>query len=325
MMHRRVFMRALLGSLVVPRRASQAADAKPARIGILSAGTGVITHLFTKFRERLAEHGYVEGQNVVIEYRFAKDKIAQLPDLAAQLIQWRPNVIIAIGPFVVNVAKTATATIPIVAIDFESDPVAAGFVASLGRPERNITGTFLGQAEVTGKWFELLKELIRDLSRVTVVWDSSTPTYQLAAIKAAAMSMALEVQTVVVRGADDFKRAFGSMAKSHSQAVALLSSPLVSRSGDIVANLATMARLPTVSMFRENVTAGCLMAYGPSLAEAWGRLGFFTGKILRGAKPSQLPIERPAHFEFVINATTVKALGLTIPHSLLLRADQVIE
>jgi putative ABC transport system substrate-binding protein len=324
-MHRRVFIGAVVGSLVTPRRVSSAADAKRARIGILSAGTGVMTHVFTQFREQLAQHGYAEGQNVVIESHFAKDRIDQLPGLAAQLLRWGPDVIVAIGPYVVSVAKTATTTIPIVAIDFESDPVVAGFVASLGRPGRNITGTFLDQAELTGKWLDLLKELIRDLSRVAVVWDSSTPQYQLTAIKTAATSMALEVQTVVVRGPDDFKRAFGSVGKSHPQAVALLSSPLVSRSGDLVASLATPAHLPTVSMFRENVTAGCLMAYGPSLSEAWGRLGFFTGKILRGAKPSELPIERPAHFGFVINATTAKALGLTIPPSLLLRADQVIE
>jgi putative ABC transport system substrate-binding protein len=284
-----------------------------------------MTHMLKRFRERLAEHGYVEGQNVAIEYRFAHDKIDQLPDLAAQLIRWGPDVIIAIGPYVLGIAKTATTTIPIVAIDFESDPVAAGFVASLARPGRNITGTFLDQAELTGKWLELLKGLIRDLSRVSVIWDSSTPPYQLTAIKLAATSMALEVETFAVRGPDDLKQAFSSVAKGHAQAVALLSSPLVSRSGDVLARLAATVHLPTVSMFRENVLAGCAMAYGPSLAEAWGRLGLFAGKILRGAKPSELPIERPVHFEFVINAKTAKALGLIIPRSLLLRADQVIE
>jgi putative tryptophan/tyrosine transport system substrate-binding protein len=218
-----------------------------------------------------------------------------------------------------------------VAIDFESDPVAEGFVASLARPGRNITGTFLDQADLSGKWRELLKEISPKLTRVALFWDSSAPSYQLDAIRASGRSMAMEMQTLRVGaaaparpgGGPDFEGPFAAAAKGHAQAIVLRSSPLVSMSGPRLANLAVTKGLPTISMFRENAAAGCLVAYGPSLLDGWRRLGWFAGRILKGTKPADLPIDRPRRFELILNLKTAKALGLTIPPSLLLRADEV--
>jgi putative tryptophan/tyrosine transport system substrate-binding protein len=234
-------------------------------------------------------------------------------------------VVITVGPAALRAAKSATVPVPIVAIDMESDPAAAGFVIRLARPGGNITGVFLDQAELSGKWPELLKEINPRLSRVAVFWDSSTPPYQLDAIKAGGKSMAMELQTLRVGGPQDFEGAFAAAAKSHAQAIMLLSSPFISISGSRVANLAAVRRLATISMFRENVTAGCLMAYGPNLADGWRLVGSFAGRILKGTKPADLPVERPTRFGLVINLKTAKALGRTIPQSLLQRADEIIQ
>ena len=323
-MDRRAFIGVLTGGLLT---APLARAVEPVRIGILSSGAAIPSHVIKAFRDRLGELSYIDGQNLVIEYRFAEERFARLPDLAAELVGLRVGVIIAIGPAVLKAAKRATATLPIVAIDFESDPVAAGFVASLARPGGNVTGTFLDQAELSGKWLQLLKETIPKLSRVAVFWDSTTPppSYQLNAIKAGAEAIAVELQVFAIRGLDDFEGAFAQASEGQAQAMVILSSPLVSRSGNRLATLAAARHLPTISMFQENVTAGCLMAYGPSLLDGWRSLGSFAGRILKGTPPADLPVERPTKFELVVNLKTAKALGLTIPASLLQRADQVIE
>ena len=198
-MDRRAFLGTLTGGLLA---APLARAVEPVRIGILSSGVAVPSHVIKAFRDRLSELSYIDGQNLAIEYRFAEERFARLPDLAGELIGLRVGVIIAIGPAVLKAAKRATATLPIVAIDFESDPVAAGFVASLARPGGNVTGTFLDQAELSGKWLQLLKETIPKLSRVVVFWDSTTPppSYQLNAIKAGAEAIAVELQVFAIRG-----------------------------------------------------------------------------------------------------------------------------
>jgi putative tryptophan/tyrosine transport system substrate-binding protein len=198
-MDRRAFLGTLTGGLLA---APLARAVEPVRIGILSSGVAVPSHVIKAFRDRLSELSYIDGQNLAIEYRFAEERFARLPDLAGELIGLRVGVIIAIGPAVLKAAKRATATLPIVAIDFESDPVAAGFVASLARPGGNVTGTFLDQAELSGKWLQLLKETIPKLSRVAVFWDSTTPppSYQLNAIKAGAEAIAVELQVFAIRG-----------------------------------------------------------------------------------------------------------------------------
>jgi putative ABC transport system substrate-binding protein len=218
-----------------------------------------------------------------------------------------------------------TATVPIVAIDLETDPVAAGYVTSLARPGGNVTGVFLDQAELSGKWLDLIREAVPGLSRVAVLRDAATPLHQLHAIQAAAKKLAVNPQTLEIRRVQEIEGAFARAASSRAQAVVMLSSPLVSRHGAELAAAATARRLPTISMFRENVAAGCLMGYGPSLADAWRRLGSFAGRVLKGAKAAEMPVERPDRFEFVVNLKTAKTLGLTLPPSLLLRADQTIE
>lgn len=300
-------------------------DTGPLHVGVLGYGAGLLPHLQTVFRSKLAEFGYVSGQNVVVDERYAGGQRERLPGLATELIALPASVLVVVGPYVVKIARGVTSTTPLVAIDLESDPVAAGFVKSLARPGGNLTGTFLDQADLVGKWLQLLREVNPRLSRVAVVQDSSTPLYQLETLKASARSIAVDVQTFVIATRADFKGAFESAVKSHAGALVLLSSPLVSSYSALLASLSSATHLPTVSMFRENVAAGCMMAYGPSLADGWERLGSFVGRILNGAKPADLPIERPTTFELAINVKTAKALGLTVPPSLLARADQVVE
>jgi len=315
--------------LLVPLVA-EAQEAKIARIGWLSGGpspnpTFRMAHVNQALRDGLAESGFVENQSVTIEYRRVEEKEERLPVLVAELVRHSVDVIIAPGPSAIRAAKSVTGTLPIVGIDLESDPVAAGFAASFARPGGNITGVFLDQAGLSGKWLELLKEAVPKLARVAVVWDTSTPQHQLNAIKMAAKTLALTVDTLELRGPNDLEGVFRAAARSHAQGVVILSSPLTSRRGRELAAASLAKRLPTISMFRENVTAGCLMSYGPSLADGYRHLGSLAGRILKGAKPADLPIEQPNKFDLLINLKTAKALGLTIPPSVLGRADQVIE
>jgi len=312
-------------ALTMAPRAAGSADDRPVHIGVLGVGAGALPQVLRAFRERLNDLGYVDGQTVAIDLRYANGRLERVPDLLAELIALRPAAIVVVGPYALKIAHAAAPSVPLIAIDFESDPVAAGFVASFARPGGHITGTFLDQADLSGKWLQLLKETNPQVTRAGVVWDSSTPPYQLDAIKAGARSIAVELQTLTIRTRDDLREAFGSAARAHAQAVVVLSSPLVSSSGTLLANLSVTRHLPTISMFRENVTEGCLMAYGPSLVEGWQRLGSFAGRVLKGAKPADLPIERPTTFELVINLKTARQLGLIIPPSVLARADQVIE
>jgi putative ABC transport system substrate-binding protein len=300
-------------------------DSRLVQVGVLGFGSGRQAHVQKAFRESLAELGYVEGQNLEIDQRYANGKREMVPSLLAELLTLRVRVLVVVGPYVLKTTKNAGTDTPIVAIDFESDPVAAGFVKSLARPGGNVTGTFLDQASLAGKWLEFLKDINPKLSRISMIWDSSTPSYQLEALKAGARSIGVQQETLTVTSHDDFKSAFVVASRFRAEAMVILSSPLVSQSGELLANLSATHHLPTVSMFRENVTAGCLMAYGPSLVDGWHRLGSFAGRILRGAKPADLPIERPSTFELIVNLKTAKALGLTIPPSLLGRADEVIQ
>jgi putative ABC transport system substrate-binding protein len=324
MQRRRFLLTSLAGSLLAPL-AGEAQQDRIARIGFLDQFSGPLPNLLSALLESMRELGYVEGRNLTIDYRFAEGRTDRLPALAAELIGLRVDVIIALGPAALEAAKARTATVPIVASDLESDPVAAGFVASLARPGGNMTGTFLDQAEISGKWLELLKTAIPNLSRVAVLWDSTTPSHQLKALKMGAPALAVTLQTLAVRGPEDLEGAFTAAARQHAQGVVILSSPLVLRSGARLADLAATMRLPTISMFRQNAVAGCLMSYGPSLTDRYRRIGSFAARILKGAKPGDLPVERPTTFELVINLKTAKTLGLTIPPSLLARADQVIE
>ena len=324
---------ALVIVLLLPAQITEAQQpASASRVGVLYPGAadyltpgGPMAHVPRALREGLAKLGYVDGRNVAIDLRAAEGQIDRLRDLAAELIERRTDVLIATGPAALKAARSVTAILPIVAIDLETDPVAAGYVTSLAHPGGNVTGVFLDQAELSGKWLELLREAVPGLSRVAVLRDAATPLHQLNAIEAAAKKLAVNLRTFEIRRVQDIEGAFARAVNSRAQAMVILSSPLVSRHSAELAAAATARRLPTMSMFRENVTAGCLMAYGPSLADAWRRLGLFAGRLLNGAKAADMPVERPDRFDFVVNMKTARTLGLTVPPSLLIRAEQVIE
>jgi len=235
------------------------------------------------------------------------------------------DVIVAAAPYAIKVALAATSTIPIVGIDLESDPVASGWVRSLNRPGGNLTGLFLDLPELGGKQIQLFKEAVPRLSRVAVLWDSTIGGVQFRATEAAGRGAGLVVQSLAIQRPRDFQDVFDRAARETAQGVIVLSSPLINEQRSHIAALALKRRLPTISLFTSFPDSGTLMAYGPNLQELYKRAPSYVDKILKGARPGELPIERPTRFEFVINLKTAKALGLTIPHSLVLRADRVIE
>jgi putative tryptophan/tyrosine transport system substrate-binding protein len=324
----------VMSSVLVLRStpAARAESAKPARIGYLSGGTsagvasgGTAEHIVKAWRETLGEMGYAEGRNLAIESRFAEGDVERLPALAGELIRKGIDVIVAIGPAPLKAARAATSSVPIVAIDLETDPVAAGLVSSLARPGGNVTGLFLDQPELAGKWLELLRDAVPNVSRAGAVWDSTTPRDQLQAIEKAARSLGVRLQPLSIRDPADLEPAFAAAARGRAQGVVILSSPMMTRYGRRFAELAIERHLPTISLFRELAVAGCLIAYGPSQVQMFRRLGVVTGRVLKGARPADVPIERPARFDLVLNLGTAKALGLRLPPSLLARADEVIE
>jgi putative tryptophan/tyrosine transport system substrate-binding protein len=326
---RRSLLTSLAGTLAIPfgAEALQAERPRPPVVGSIASGYrshwasgGRMAHVRPVFEDGLRDAGYVAGQNVVIDYRFAEGDPAKLPDVTAALIARNVEVLAAL-----RVARAATTRIPIVATDYETDPVAAGLAQSLARPGGNVTGAFLDQAELSGKWLELVREVIPRLARITAIHDTSTPADQSRALQMSAKVFRVQVQTVEVSRLQDFEGAFAAAARNGAQAVVLLSSPLINRHGREIADLATPKRLPTMSLFRENAIEGCLMAYGPAIVEAFRIAGHLVGRVLKGSRPAEIPIERPTRFELIINLKTAKALGLTIPQTLLLRADQVIE
>jgi putative ABC transport system substrate-binding protein len=298
------------------------------RVGYLNPfalGNPRTVHNLAIFRQRLVELGYTEGQTLTIEYRGAEGTADRLSSLAAELVSLRVDVIVVAGPVALKAARKVTGSVPIVALDLESDPVADGFASSLARPGGNVTGIFLDQPELGGKWLELLKAIVPTLSRVAVLWDASTPSHQMRAVEEASKVLGVKLQRLPIRDSGDFEAAYAAGEKGRAQGLVILTSPLMPRNAGRLAELAAAKRMPTISSFRELAMAGCLLTYGPNQDENWRRVAGFVVRILKGAKPADLPVERPERFELVINMKTAKALGLTIPQSLLNRADQVIQ
>ena len=296
-------------------------------VGILNQSLGPRSTSVDSLRRYLRELGYVEGQTVVLEVRFAGGRSEAFPALAAELARRKVDVLVAIGPAALKAAKAATAVIPILVVDLETDPVEGGYARSIAHPGGNITGQFLDLPGLTGKWLELIKEAAPTVRRVAILWDSTTGPWQLAATRAAAQKIGIDLQVLEVQGSGDLERALEASVKGGSRAIVELSSPLftLTLSEARVAAFAVRHRLPTISMFRSFAVAGGLLAYGPDQPEYLRRLAAYVDKVLKGAKPSDLPIEQPTKFELVINLKTAKALGLTIPPSLLGRADEVIQ
>jgi ABC-type uncharacterized transport system substrate-binding protein len=323
MMDRRAFITVMGGGVLAAPLAAVGQEAtRVARVGVLGP-TPVVPANDEAFRQGLAQFGYVHGRNLVIEYRDGEG--SRLSELAADLVRLKVEVIYARGPAAVTASRNATRTVSVVAIDLESDPVAVGFARGLAQPGGNITGVFLDLPELSGKQLQLLKEVIPKLSRVDVLGNSVLNAPQLRATEVAARTLKLDLQSHDVRTAADFAIALETLKKGRVGAAVILSSPVVYSQRAQIGALSVEKRIPVVSMFVEFAEAGGLMAYGPSVRDASRRCGAYVGKILQGANPGDLPIDRPERFELAINVNTAKALGLTIPQPLLLRADRVIE
>jgi putative tryptophan/tyrosine transport system substrate-binding protein len=326
-MRRREFISVIAGAAVWPLGTRAEQLAMPV-IGVLApAPAETIPHQIAAFRRGLAEAGYVEGKNLTIEYRFANViiKPESVPEFAGDLVRLNVNVIFAAAPEAVVAVRNATTSIPIVALDLESDPVAKGYVKSLARPGGSMTGMFLDIPELSGKQVGLLKEIVPRLSRIAIFGIPGLNTPQFSATETAVRALALEAEIMEVRVADDFERALEAARTKRAEAGILLSSPLVFLSSRQIGELAIAKRLPLISLFGEFPKAGGFIAYGPNLGDIFRRCGDYVGKILHGAKPSDLPIQRPERFDLVINLKTAEALGITVPPVLLATADEVIE
>ena len=328
-MNRRGFIGALAGGLfAAPLVAAAQPTAKVYRIGFLVTATLTETgHLLKALSEGLRELGYVEGRNVVFERRFAEGRQERLPALAVELVRLKPDILVTGSNPVIAAVKEATATIPVV-MAVSRDPVGAKFIASLARPGGNITGLANDTApEIIGKNLALLKEAVPRISRVTYLWNPVPPGAEASknALESAARNLGVAFQPVEVRGHAELEGAFAAMVRERANGIVVAQDPVTFGSRSQVAVLAARNRLPAVYGVREFAEAGGLMSYGPNIADQFRRAAMYVDKILKGAKPGDLPIEQPTKFELVINLKTAKALGLTLPPSLLQRADQVIE
>jgi putative ABC transport system substrate-binding protein len=294
-------------------------------IGFLSPLTSGERSEHAAFRRGLAEEGYVEGKNLAIESRFANFRPELLKEAAGDLVRLEVNVIFAGYPEALTAARNATSSVPIVAVDLESDPVAMGYIKSLARPGGNLTGMFLDLPELSGKEVGLLKEMVPGLSRIAVFGFPGLNAAQFAAAAAAVQAVGVEAEIIEVQVPNDWGHALETAKTRQVQAGILLSSPLVFISSKQIGELALANRLPLISLFAEFPKAGGFIAYGPSLDAMWQKAGVYVGKILHGAKPNDLPIQRPEKFDLVINLKTAEALGISVPSVLLATADEVIE
>ena len=277
------------------------------------------------FRLGLREHGWIEGGNILIESRWTEGDLARVPELAADLVRLRVDLIVTRGSPFVEGARKATSSIPIVFTQ-HADPVGVGHVVSLAKPGGNITGLAQQMTEVSVKGLEFLVSTVPGVKRIAVLWNPDAPSHPpgLKALEEAARPLQLQLQPVVARTGADFESAFAAMARGHAQALHVLATAPYSPVRRRLAELAIRYRLPTCFVHRENAEAGGLMSYGPDVNALVGRGAIYVDKILRGAKPGELPVEQASKFELVINLKTAKALGLTIPQTILLQADQVI-
>jgi ABC-type uncharacterized transport system substrate-binding protein len=307
------------------------ADAQQAnkvpRIGFLSAGSSsAYSPRNEAFRQGLRDLGYVEGKNITIEYRFAEGKLERLPDLTAELVRLKVDIIVTAGTPQLLAAKHATTTIPIVAAG-AGDLVGSGLVASLARPGGNITGLTSISADLVGKQLELLKEAVPRLSRVGVLWDAADPggTRNFKVTEVTAQALGVQVQPLEVRSPEEFESAFKTATGARAHAMMILQSNLTNTHLKRIVEFATKSQLPTMLGESGLMDSGGLMSYGPNYADLFRRATIYMDKILKGSKPADLPVEQPTKFEFVINLKTAKKIGLTIPPNVLARADRVIK
>ena len=329
MISRRAFLGSVAGGLLTAPVGAEAQQAgKVYRVGILTnkASDPAEARLWQAFRSGLRERGWIEGQNILIEFRAAEGNTARLPELAAELVRLKVDLIVARASIFVQPAKEATSSIPIVFLT-HADPVRTGHVASLARPGGNITGLAVLMTDLAPKGLELLISAVPVAQRIAVLWNPDTPSHTpaLKAMEEAGRTLRVQLQAVGARSAAELESAFAAMARARAQAVLVLGAAIFLAERQRVAELAIKHRLPTMSMLKDVVDAGGLMSYSPNYDDLYRRGAIYVDKILKGAKPAALPVEQATKFELVINLKTAKALGLTIPPSLLQRADEIIQ
>jgi len=323
----RLIVALTLGLLACSLSAAGQQPTKVPRVGILSDESHLVAaKTFEAFAEGLRALGYIEGQNIAFERRYAEGENEILPDLAAELVRLQPDVILAIGTPATRAAKIATQTTPIVFARI-TDPIGLGFVAALARPGGNLTGVSLQARELESKRLEFLITAVPEAKRVGVLWDPRLPSGvpELREIEGAARSVNLEIVSAEVRGPDDFEPALQAMAEQRVGALIVVPGPIFTEHIHRMVDLATAARLPAMFWRKEHVEAGGLMSYGTKYSDMYRRAASYVDKILKGAKPADIPVEQPTKFELVINLNTAKSLGLTIPRNLVGLADEVIE
>ncbi len=329
-MDRRTFIGAFASGLVIARSSADAQQPdKVPRLGYLSPNLAASAHLRDAFRQGLRDLGYVEGRNVVVEYRDAEGKLERLPSLAADLVALKVDIIVAPNTVGVLAAKQVTETTPIV-FAVAADPVGSGLVISLARPGGTVTGLSILAPELVGKCLELLTQAVPGVSRVAALWQPGglgerTEKDMLKGAEVAARTLGVRLQFVEARSPADFERAFADMTSVRAGAVTVLPNNMFNNERRRLVELAARHRLPTVFPYREGADAGSLMAYGANLADLLRRAATYVDKILKGARPGDLPVEQPTKFELVINAKTAKALGIKIPQAILVQATEVIE
>jgi putative ABC transport system substrate-binding protein len=323
MMHRRGVITGLASLVVGPAVARAQTPHGMGKIGYLNVSTiGPTSTILPIVRSGWQRLGYVEGETVLL--RSAEGDPQRLPELVTELIGLEVGVLIAVGPATVKAASRVTSTTPIVAIDLETDPVRNGLATSIARPGGNVTGLFMDQPSLAGKWIELLREAAPQIERVAFVWDPNTGPDQLDAAMDVARVKGIRALVLEVRTREGHEKAFRSLGTEHRTGVVQLGSPNLSAPTSL-ADAALKYRLPTVSFWKPHAKAGALMSYGPNLEVYLPRTVVLAEKILKGEKPGDIPIERPDKFELVVNLKTAKELGLTVPQSLLVQADEVIE
>jgi putative ABC transport system substrate-binding protein len=325
-MRRREFIAALGSAAVWPLAARAQQTTKSYRLGFLWDSPAVFPEAMEAFQQELRALGYTEGRNITIDYRWAEGNPERMREMAEELVRLKVDVIVAPSSVYTGAAQRATSAIPIIFFS-HADPLGSGHVSSLARPGGNVTGISLMMTETNVKLLELLNEAIPGRSRIAVVWDPATPSHRpgLRALEGAARELGLQLQTLPVSGPTDYDSAFAAMTSGGAEAVLVLSTPVYTAGAKRLADLAIAHRLPSMFGPSEHALAGGLMSFGPDRADLWRRGAIYVDKVLKGARPAELPVQQPTKFELVINVRTAKALGIIIPEGFLLRADKVIE
>jgi putative ABC transport system substrate-binding protein len=326
MMYRRGSLALFATAAFAPRLALAQQPGKTPVIGFLHPGLQALgSRTMDALRRDMGAAGLIDGKTVRVEERWAGGEPGRLPTLARELVALEPALIIAVARPSIDAVRSVSMTVPIVGNDLENDPLAVGYAASFSKPGGNVTGMFLDAPTICGKWLQQITELVPNLHKLAVLWDSGTGVYQRDAFLAAAKTYSLEVKVIEFRGGGPIDSVLEAELPPEAQAVVLLGSPLVQQSGNKIAAVAARHRLPGLSPFRTFPDGGGLVSYGVDLVELYRRVVPFVVKVLRGAKPGDIPIEQPVKFELVINLKAAKMLGLSVSPKFLLSADEVIE